>query len=94
MHAQEFVDGTFHRGPAPGEQAVGHRVSGQREQPAGRRAAHGVVARDGEQEEEHLQLGRVESGLGEGGHHVVAGVRALVGGQFAGVREHLAEQGR
>ncbi len=77
-----------------GEPAVGVRVPGEGEQAAGGGAAYGVVAGDGEQEEEHLQFGGVESGRGEGGHHVVAGVAAFVGGEFAGVGEHFAEQGR
>src|SRR3712207_7228371 len=43
-------------GPLP-QQPVLLRVLQQRQHPAGQRAAHRVVARDDQQEEEHVQLG-------------------------------------
>ena len=94
--AQEFLDRGVQADLAGAQPAVLVRVLGEGEEATRGGAAYGVVARDGQQEEEHLQLVPAEPGVAvggvrEGGHHVVAGAAALELGELLRVVEHLAE---
>ncbi len=97
MPAQHLLDGARHQAGVLAQPPVGVGVFQERQDAAGQGAAHGVVAGDHDQEEEHRQLflGQrppvVEGRGGDGRHQVVAGVAALVPGEFVRVVEHVAQ---
>ncbi len=90
--AEQFVHSGGEPHLAVAQAVVRLGVLGQEVQAAGGRAAYRVVARDHQQEEEHLQLRRGQFGVGgESRDHVVGGVFALVGSQDVRVVEHVAQ---
>src|SRR6185312_3730502 len=94
VQAQHLLDRRGQQRRVGPEPRVLVRVPQQQEHAAGQRAADGVVARDHEQEEEHLQLGvgqllAVHLGLDQRRHDVVGGLVAFALGQLLRVAEHV-----